>query len=143
MLYENTGDANGHSITQRFEYWKAAAGIITGHPVLGVGTGDIQQAFDHQYEISKTNLRKEWRLRSHNQYLSITVAFGFFGLIWFLFALIYPSLKLKGYSDFLYLTFFIVAAVSFITEDTLETQVGVTFFAFLNAFFLFNKPEKE
>lgn len=143
MLYNNTGDANGHSITQRFEYWKAAAGIISHHSVFGVGTGDIQQAFDHQYETSKTNLRKEWRLRSHNQYLSITVAFGFFGLIWFLFALIYPPLKLKGFSDFLYLTFFIVAVVSFITEDTLETQVGVTFFAFLNSFLLFTKAEKE
>jgi hypothetical protein len=143
MLYENTGDANGHSITQRFEYWKAASAIISEHPVFGVGTGDIQHAFDRQYEISKTNLRKEWRLRSHNQYLSITVAFGFFGLIWFLFALIYPPLKIKGYSDFLYLTFFIVAVVSFITEDTLETQVGVTFFAFLNTFLLFNKSEKE
>ncbi|MCE3280639.1 MAG: Lipid core - O-antigen ligase [Bacteroidetes bacterium] len=143
MLYNNTGDANGHSITQRFEYWKAASGIISGHPVFGVGTGDIQKAFDQQYETSKTNLKKEWRLRSHNQYLSITVAFGFLGLIWFLCALIYPALKLNGYSEFLYLTFFIVAVVSFITEDTLETQVGVTFFAFLNTFLLFNKSEKE
>ena len=27
-LYKTTGDPNGHSLTQRFEFWKAAIGII-------------------------------------------------------------------------------------------------------------------
>jgi hypothetical protein len=143
LLYKKTGDVNGHSITQRFEYWKAACGIISENPLLGVGTGDVQKAFDEQYERNHTRLNKEWRLRSHNQYLSIAVAFGLFGLAWFLFALIYPAVKLKRLSDFLYFTFFVIAMVSFLTEDTLETQVGVTFFAFLNSFFLFNRTEKE
>jgi len=35
-----------------------------------------------------------------------------------------------------YLSFFIIAVISFLTEDTLETQAGVTFFAFFNSFFL-------
>ncbi|MCW3103213.1 MAG: hypothetical protein JWO09_1653 [Bacteroidetes bacterium] len=142
-LYAKTGDANGHSLTQRFEYWKAAAGIIAENPVLGVGTGDLQLAFTAQYEKNRTTLAKEWRLRSHNQYLSIAVGFGFFGLAWFLFSLIYPGIRLKRFPDFLYFTFFVVAACSFLTEDTLETQVGVTFYAFFNAFFLFAFPAKE
>lgn len=143
QLYNETGDANGHSITQRFEYWKAALGIIRTNPVIGVGTGDIQMAFTKQYEINHSTLSKEWRLRSHNQYLSIAVAFGLLGLIWFLFSLIYPAVKLDRFSNFLYASFFIVAMVSFFTEDTLETQVGVTFYAFLNSFFLFQPPEKK
>lgn len=144
QLYNKTGEADGHSITQRFEYWKAALGIIAGNPVLGVGTGDIQNAFTKQYEKNNTKLSKEWRLRSHNQYLSITVAFGLFGLAWFLFSLIYPAIRLRRFSDFLYASFFIVALISFFTEDTLETQVGVTFYAFFNAFFLFiHNPRKD
>jgi len=143
QTYKETGDANGHSITQRFEAWKAAAGIISNNLLIGVGTGDVQKAFDEQYNKTGSQLSKENRIRSHNQYLSITVAFGLVGLFWFLFTLIYPGIKLNRFSDFLYLTFFIVAIVSFLTEDTLETQAGVTFFAFLNSFFLFSPKKQE
>jgi hypothetical protein len=142
-VYNNSGEVNGHSITQRFEYWKAACSIISKNPLIGVGTGDVQSAFDRQYEESRSPLSREWRLRSHNQYLTIAVTFGFIGLAWFIFTLIYPALKLGRFSDFLYLSFFVIAAVSFLTEDTLETQVGVTFFAFLNSFLLFTPGRKE
>lgn len=137
QLYKETGDANGHSITQRLEFWKAAETIISEHPVFGVGTGDAQLAFNEQYDKTNSSLTKEWRLRSHNQYLAIMVTFGIFGLIWFLFALVYPAWKLGQFTNLLYLSFFVVAVMSFFTEDTLETQIGVTFYAFLNSFFLF------
>ena len=136
-MYRKTGDANGHSLTQRFEYWKTAKGIISDNLLIGVGTGDAQLAFDAQYEKDQSSLQKQWRFRSHNQYLSIAVAFGLIGLLWFLITLFYPVIKLNKTTDFLYITFFIVATVSFLTEDTLETQAGVTFFAFFNTFFLF------
>lgn len=142
QTYLETGEASGHSATQRFEAWKMAAGIISENSLFGVGTGDIQTAFDEQYEKTNSTLDKKSRIRSHNQYLSITVAFGLFGLAWFLFSLIYPVVKLNHYSDFLYMAFFIVALFSFVTEDTLETQAGVTFFAYLNSFLLFS-PRRE
>ena len=40
------------------------------------------------------------------------------------------------------MTFFIIAIVSFFAEDTLETQAGVTFYAFINSFLLFAKEKK-
>lgn len=48
--YKTTGDPNGHSLTQRFEFWKAAVGIMKENFVFGVGTGDIQKAFELQYD---------------------------------------------------------------------------------------------
>ena len=133
--YKKDGDANGHSLAQRFEYWKASIGIIKENLLFGVGTGDIQQSFDEYYVKTNSILKKELRLRSHNQYLSITVAFGIIGLLWFLITLFYPMLKQKKMFDFLYISFF--------TEDTLETQAGVTFYAFFNSIFLFLQPQKE
>lgn len=141
-LYNTTGDPNGHSLTQRFEYWKTALSIIKENSLIGVGTGDVQEAFDKQYVKLNSPLLKEWRLRSHNQYLSIAVAFGIIGLLWFLFTLIYPMIKQKMVFDYLYITFFIVAVISFLAEDTLETQAGVTFYAFLNSFFLFGRDKE-
>ncbi|MES2592255.1 MAG: O-antigen ligase family protein [Bacteroidota bacterium] len=136
-LYRTTGDANGHSLTQRFEYWKAAIGIINNNFLLGVGTGDLPNAFEQEYINNNSTLSKEWRLRSHNQYLSIAAAFGIVGLIWFLVTLIFPLLIKNNRLNFLHITFFIIATISFFTEDTLETQAGVTFYAFFNSFFLF------
>jgi len=141
-LYKKTRDANGHSLTQRFEYWKTAGEIIKNNLIFGVGTGDIANAFDEQYVTSNSLLKKEWRLRSHNQYLSITVAFGLIGLIWFLFSLFYPPIKMGMMSDFIYISFFCIALLSFFTEDTLETQAGVNFYAFINCFLLFAKENK-
>jgi O-antigen ligase len=140
-LYKRSGDPNGHSLTQRFEYWKTALAIITENRLIGVGTGDVKAAIDEQYEKSNSTLYKEFRLRTHNQYLSIAIAFGSIGLAWFLFTLIYPMLKQKMLFDYLYITFFIITVISFFTEDTLETQAGATFFAFFNSFFLLARAD--
>lgn len=139
-VYKKTGDANGHSLTQRFEYWKTACLIIKNNLWLGVGTGDVPTAFDEAYVQSNSSLFVQWRLRAHNQYLSIAVAMGLIGLLWFLITLFYPMYKLGMQFNYLYMAFFIVSLVSFFTEDTLETQAGVTFFAFFNSFFLFLQP---
>jgi O-antigen ligase len=88
-------------------------------------------------------LEQRWRLRAHNQYLSIAIGMGLVGLIWFLFTLFYPLLKLNMHANFLYVSFFAIAIISFLTEDTLETQAGVTFFAAFNSYFLFLQPPQK
>ena len=142
QVYHQTGDANGHSLAQRFEYWKAALGIISKNALLGVGTGDLEIALYKQYADMNFKLLPQYQLHPHNQFLSVAVCFGLVGLFWFLLSLFYPLLTLNIYSNLLYLAFFTIAIISFLTEDTLETQAGVTFFAFLNSFLLFAK-EKE
>lgn len=127
---------SGHTLTMRLEFWKNAAYIIDHRPFFGVGTGDIQDSFDKMYIITCSKLNKEWRLRCHNQYLAITVAFGFTGLLFFLFYLFYPAIVLRKTVHYLYWPFFLIALLSFITEDTLETQSGVTFFIFFQTLFL-------
>ncbi|MGZ3885603.1 MAG: hypothetical protein ACXVPD_16455, partial [Bacteroidia bacterium] len=54
----------------------------------------------------------------------------------FLFWLIYPVVRLKKYLHPLYFVFFLMAVFSFFTEDTLESQAGVTFFVYFNTLFL-------
>ena len=130
---------NGNSIMQRIEYWKASLGIIKQNIVFGVGTGDIRDVFQEQYEKMNSPLEIENRLRSHNQFLSIFIVFGIFGFVWFLFTLLYPPIKTKKMFEYFYFMFFVIAIVSMLTEDTIESQAGVTFFAFFNSFFLFSR----
>ena len=138
--YRKYGNANGSSVFQRVEYIKASLGLIKSNPVLGVGTGDIVDAFANYYEATNSKLRPEYRFRSHNQYLSITVAFGVVGLVWFLFSILYPILVDKKNRNYFYLVFLFIMMLSMLTEDTLETQIGVTLFAYLNSFLVFACP---
>lgn len=135
------GNPSGHSVTQRVEFWKTALGIIREHPLVGVGTGDMPVAYHEQYEKAKSKLSPAWRMRAHNQFLAITVAFGFIGLAYFLFALFYPLLHKKKYLDYFYFIFWLIVFLSMFTEDTLETQPGATFFAFFSALFLFGRED--
>ncbi len=142
-MYLTTGEVNGHSLTQRFEYWKAAFHIIKKNILIGVGTGDVEIELNKEYDNMQSKLDKEYRLHAHNQFISIALTFGIIGFLWFLITLFYPIFKLKKQRNLLYLAFFSMVLFSFLNEDTLETQAGVTFYAFLNSFLLFVFPEKK
>jgi len=139
--YLRTGDPSGYSAMQRIEYWRTSLQIIKQHPLIGVGTGDMNIAFERQYEIMNSLLKPEFRWRSHNQFFSIGVGFGIIGIIWFIISLLYPAIQLKRFSDYFYLSFFVIMIVSMISEDTIETQAGVTIFAFFTSLFLFGKKD--
>ncbi len=137
--YRNGGSSSGHSLFMRLEYWKTAWHIIKNNPFGGVGTGDTQQAFKQQYLADHSALNKRWQLHSHNQFLTITVSFGIIGLCIFMLWIFYPVLAVKNKSPY-FILFFIIAMLSMLNEDTLETQAGVTFFGFFYAFFNFLHP---
>jgi hypothetical protein len=135
--YKRGGNISGHSITQRFEFWRAAIGIIKQHWLIGVGTGNVRKAFDAQYVSMHTTLNPKFRLRAHNQYLEIGVASGIIGIIWLLFSVIYPAIKTRKLYTYAYFVFWLIFMLSMFSEDTLETQAGATFYALFNSFFLF------
>jgi len=134
--YRRGENPSGHTLMMRLEFWKTACYIIRGHPLFGVGTGDIQASFNAAYVSLDSRLDPEWRLRCHNQYLAVGVAFGICGLAFFLVYLFLPAIRLRRSVHPLYWPFFLIALLSFLTEDTLETQSGVTFFIFFQALFL-------
>jgi hypothetical protein len=130
-------DPNGSSVLQRIEFWKASLGLIKKHFWFGVGTGDVNEEFIKYYEETNSQLKISNRWRSHNQYLSAFVTFGVFGFLWFIFTLLYPPVKKRKFTDYFYVVFFITITMSMLTEDTIESQAGVTLFAFFNSFLLF------
>lgn len=134
--YRRGENPSGHTFTMRLEFWRTALYLIRHHPLTGVGTGDVQDAFNKAYTDTQSKLDTAWRLRNHNQYLAMAVAFGIPGLLLFLICLCYPAWRLRKQLHLLYWPFFLISLLSFLTEDTLETQSGVTFFAFYNTLFL-------
>ena len=142
-MYKRDSDPTGYTLMQRIEFWKASLGIIGGNWLTGVGTGDMNEAFQQQYIKMNSKLPPDQRWRSHNQFLSVFIGFGILGFAWFLFTLIYPAWRLRGFTDYFFLVFIIIATLSMMTEDTLESQMGVTFFTFFYCFFLFGRKDYD
>lgn len=141
--YAEGENPQGNSITQRLEFWNAAWRSIRENPVIGVGSGDLKTAMNYQFGEMKTLLEPQYWLKPHNQYITMTVTFGFLGLCWFIFFLFAPPLYQKIEGDFFYISFFAIALLSMITEDTLDTQAGISFFTFFSCLFLFRKKERD
>ena len=138
--YYAYGAADGHSVAMRLEYLKAGAAIATREWIIGVGTGDTRTAFAEQYERMRTSLSMEWRHRAHNEYLTVWISFGVFGLLWALFAFWWPARKSMAWSDPLFIAWSIIFGISCFTDDTIETQAGATFFGFYYALLVFGAP---
>ncbi len=134
---ENSSNPNGQSLLQRIEYWKTGLAIIKENPFLGVGTGDVQDAFNQEYVKKKTALQKEYWFRAHNMFLTIQISFGIIGTIlffWFLFSFLRVNFRQKNLLGF---CIFGVIVASFFIEDTLETQTGVSLFSLFFGLFLY------
>ncbi len=134
-MYKNDGDPNGHSFLQRMEHFKTAISIIQKNGLLGVGIGDVNLSFDREYEENNSKLNVENRMRSHNQFLTIFISHGVLGFILTILLFILPFFRKN---QFIFITNFIVIALlfSFISEDTIETQAGVTIFSLFYSFFV-------
>ncbi len=140
---ENNTNPNGHSLLQRFAFWDASWKIIKKNLWVGVGSGDSNAAFQKQYETDNSRLLEENRLRSHNQFLAIWVSFGVIGLIIFLWMLFHFTKLNFGRNELCAFVFIMVYISSFLIEDTLETQMGVTSFAFFYGLFSLAFPGKS
>ena len=127
------GSANGHSVFQRLEFWRAAWGIIQDNFWYGVGTGDTKTAFALEYDKMQSTLDADHRLRAHNQYLTMWLTYGLFGFLYFALAIII-GLRKGGWKHTLYAPFVLLTLLSFCSEDTLESQAGVMFFIFFSIF---------
>jgi hypothetical protein len=140
--YHKGANPSGHSLTQRLEYLKTGLAIYRDHRLFGTGTGDTKISFDRKYEELKSPLTPEWRLRAHNQFLSFLIAFGVVGFLLILVSILAPPFLCRKSGNFFVLMFFIASLLSFLNEDTLETQAGVAFFAVFYSLFVFATEHK-
>ena len=142
-VYQKAGNPNGSSIMQRYEYLKASINIISDNFLFGVGTGDLEDAFYNEFNKMNSALDYRYRYHAHNQYLGIFVGLGLFGVIVFIFGLFYPVYVLSGFKDYFFGVFFIIMLVSMFSDDTIETQSGVTMFAFFYSLLLFGRKQGD
>lgn len=133
--------ASGSSAFQRLVYLDVGFEIFKNNLLFGVGTGDIVAAYKAEYAKDDRGLEEQFQGISHNQFLTIGITLGSIGLLAFLLAIFYPAWVYR--KDYLYMLLLILMLVSFMTDNTLDRQAGVTLFAFFNALFIIRREFGE
>jgi hypothetical protein len=145
QVYQKTRKAGGSSLLQRYEYLRAALHVIRHNFWTGVGTGDLVGSLGHEYIRLHSGLEKYVGFIAHNEYLDTWAAYGVFGFLYFIFALIYPPVKTRSFRDYFFAVFYVMMILSMLSDDTIETHAGVTLFSFFLSLLMFGKakPEKQ
>lgn len=128
--------AAGGSVAMRLIFWRTGWDIAKRNLLTGVGTGDTQLAFDSAYEEHYAQLPHQYRLRAHQQYLTWLISFGLIGFTWLMVSLFYPIIRRWNYRHALFTSFLLIVLIGFLTDDTLERQIGATLFAYFYGLFL-------
>lgn len=127
----------------RLSIWKVALKIIKENPVLGVGTGDIQDELNKEYSLSGSNdLNVSNNINAHNQFLEIILENGLIGLLLFISILLVMFSIAWSEQNILYLMFLLIVVFSFLFETMLNRLAGVSFFS-LFSFLLLHINSKK
>lgn len=128
----NGSEINYNIIEPRIERWKCAWHAIQQSPLFGYGTGDEVAVLQNEYNARGMVISSLYALNAHNTYLSVLIKHGFVGLLAFLLLMVlYSSWAIKT-KQFIYIAFLIVLWIGFYTENILDTNKGILFFAVLN-----------
>lgn len=123
--------ANFHSLTGRVFSYRVAGHLVKQNPVVGVGIAELDSEVKRTYITQYSEIIPDKRLKPHNQFLSYTVAFGFSGLLLFC-VFMYGCLTVEVFrKSVLVLLPLLLISISFLFENTLETQLGTNFTLFI------------
>lgn len=131
----NSEERQIHILEPRSERWKLGWELIKDKPIFGYGTGDEVAELKKKYAENNMFISYIEGFNIHNQYLSILIKHGIIGFLIFSFVFgyyIWIGIKSK---DTVYLCFLGVLLLAFMTENLLDSNKGIFYFAFFNTLF--------
>ncbi|MEO0472342.1 MAG: O-antigen ligase family protein [Bacteroidota bacterium] len=143
ILDASTYSAQPENIVSSFSIrrvvWNSSWQMIKENPWLGVGTGEVRSALVSQYKRDGYHYAAEKRLDSHNQYIGTILALGVFGGIYLIVTFLMGFHIAWKQKNWLYLFFLLFFTMACLTENMLDRQWGITFFALFNTVFAFQE----
>ena len=141
--YQRSKDVNGHSTTMRIVYMDISWQFFKQNIWFGIAPGDIRDEYLKYYKTHETGIEPKRYHETHNQFLRFFAVFGIVGFLIVILGFVLPPVFEKKWSLYYFMAAFIVIFLSFINEDTIETQVGVTFVAYFYSLFLWGTESFE
>lgn len=131
-------------VEPRLVRWEAAAtDLIAKKPIIGYGAGSeiglLQDVF-YNHRIYYAYLNK---LNVHSEYLSFMIKSGAVGLLVYLLTLGYGLRQAFKNHDLLLLTFIAIIACVSLSENLLDVDKGIVFYAFFFTFFLYSADDNK
>ena len=134
---------NNATLVENFEprlaRWDAIGEIVKTSPLIGHGTGAEKKLLKEKYYEKGFYISYLNEFNTHNEYLSILVKTGLMGLLLFLYVLYSGFASAFRQKDLLFLSFMIIITVVSVSENILELNKGIFFYAFFFSCFL-GKP---
>jgi O-antigen ligase len=129
-------DRNFEILEPRIVRWHSALTLIKKSPVFGYGNGDEIPLLRERYFEERLYNSYLYELNAHNQYLSYLLRSGIIGLGLYINVLCFGFSTAFRNRDFIFFSFMgILALVSF-SENILDVNKGIFFYAFFFSFFL-------
>jgi O-antigen ligase len=127
-----------HNISFRSKMWKTSLDVIEEKPVLGYGVGMEKNI------LLKKNDQKGYdfpRYHSHNQFLSVTIQYGVFGLL--IFILVLTIIMRSALGDIQLILVSLILIPSMITDSYFDVQQGIFYFSFFASLILSSKERNQ
>lgn len=119
----------------RYTVYGLASELIFDNPVVGYGIGDYREALQKKYEYTGNELLINGRYNAHNQFLSILLIGGVLLLLVFISTLAVNFVFAVRFNNELFILVLLFYGVVMLTDNILEREAGVVYFAlFLNFF---------
>ena len=127
----------------RIDRWDVGMTLIKSNFLFGLGTGDVHDALMTAYLENNLTESYSKEYNVHNQYLSYLLYFGIIGLVVLLVNICFSFWLAIKYKNKLFLLFVLLLAISFLTENILDVQKGVVFYALFSSLFIQNTYVKS
>jgi O-antigen ligase len=137
------GPTVGEVTDSRLARWGVTADLIKKSPVIGYGAGSEIGLLQNGFYNDKLYDSYLNRLNTHSEYLSITLKSGIIGLSIYLTTLIFGFKRSIRQRDILFFTFMMLISIVSISENLLDVDKGIIFYAFFFSFFTFLNESKD
>lgn len=128
--YKKTGRVKNSSFFQRLMLWQNGWELFLSHPAFGVGTGDVADEVEKNLSEQHSELAGTG-MRTHNQLITFLFTFGIVGFAIITLVFVWAVKKHHLLKSAVFVAYLCIVLVSFLGEDTLETEAGVVFFTLM------------
>ena len=137
LLHESNADKKkqnlkNQTVSQRLFFWKKGLEIFLKAPIFGHGPGGSKVEYKEDYKTNETPLF------AHNQFLTQLINLGIFGFIIWITIIFYVFTQIKKELISIFIPYLVLMFLSFLSDDMLEVQAGVTIFSLIGTIMLFS-----
>ena len=130
-------------LDSRLDRWSTTAELIKQKPIIGYGAGSELGLLHESFYAKKYYSSFINHLNTHNEYLSFWLKSGIIGLLIYLVTLAFGFKQALKTKDLLFFTFMLLVAFVSFSENLLDVDKGVIFYAFFFSFFIFSGDKNQ